>query len=167
MTWRATFIAESHLVNFDCRGTMKMKLLSESEEILKELIQLDDLANQKNKDHKSCLKNLFEIFVKIEKALELAEESSNSKELEEISGRLIDAQSHALQIASKVRASSAKDLLYKLALWRWDAPEINGEYTDLKRYEAVMYSTFLDLAIIVGDDDVLKRMDREFLKSPS
>ncbi|MBT8473807.1 MAG: hypothetical protein HKN14_13260 [Marinicaulis sp.] len=144
-----------------------MNLVSEYEAISHELMRLDGLANQENEDQKSCLKSLFEIFVKIEKSLDLAEESSSSRELEEISGRLIEAQSHALQIAINIPARNARDLLYKLALWRWDAPEINGEHTDLKRYEAVTYSTFLDLAMIVGDDEVLKKMDRECLESQS
>ena len=140
-----------------------MNLDSEYEAISCELVRLGSLVKKKSEDHKNCLKNLFEIFVKIENVLELAEESSSTSELEEISGRLIDAQSRALQIASQIQASSAGDLLYKLALWRWDAPEINGDHTDLKRYEAVMYSTFLDLAKIVGDDMVLKEMDRKIL----
>ena len=52
------------------------------------------------------------------------------------------------------------DLLYKLALWRWDSADLDVAVEDMTRANAIAYSAFRDLAKMLGDNAVLKDFDR-------
>lgn len=71
-----------------------------------------------------------------------------------------DAQSVLMAQAASYHAHSVREVLYKLALWRWDSPDVEDPQS-LARYDAVAYSAFRDLARLLGDKSVLKAEEKE------
>ncbi len=100
---------------------------------------------------------LFEVFLKID--AELARCGAGA-EAEDRSASLLDAQTVLMRTAASLPARSMRDLVFKLALWRWDAPELDRPIEEMTRADAVAYSTFRDLARILGDSSVLKEIDK-------
>ena len=50
------------------------------------------------------------------------------------------AQTVLMNTAAIVRGKNYRDLLFKLAFWRWDAPELGPSIDQMTRYEALAYS---------------------------
>ena len=73
---------------------------------------------------------------------------------------LIDAQTVVLRTAAALPALTAEALLYKLALWRWDAPDLSPDLDDMTPFDAVAYAAFRDLAAMLGAADVFTEQDR-------
>ena len=93
---------------------------------------------------------LFEIYRRIEADLQPDDEKMDA---------LIDAQTTIMRTASTLTASSTRDLLFKFALWRWDAPELDQPLHEMKRHDAVAYSVFCDLAAMLSEVSVLTDYD--------
>lgn len=93
---------------------------------------------------------LFGIYREIDEHLKAA--TTGSEEL-------IDAMNEALRTCAALPAMSAREVLFKLAMWRWDAPGLDYRLDDLARHDALAYSAFLDLARSLEETSVLKPAD--------
>lgn len=78
------------------------------------------------------------------------------------------AQKALMDTAAAIRGSSLEDILYKLALWRWEAGDLGASLDEMKRGDAMVYSAFRDLAELTGESDVVTERDRrtDFLRKP-
>lgn len=121
----------------------------------KEIEAVEDAARPETQDDHH--ERLFELFRKLDR--ELAGCGSGS-DADERSASLIEAQSVLMRTAASLPARSMRDLVFKLALWRWDAPELDRPVEQMTRADAVAYSTFRDLARLLCDDVVLKDFDK-------
>ncbi|GJL92892.1 hypothetical protein [Hyphococcus sp.] len=101
---------------------------------------------------------LFDVFRQIDAAI--AECSSGDAADDSRAANLIEAQSVVIRTAAALPARCMRDLLYKLAIWRWDAPEIEQPVKEMGRSDAIAYSAFLDLSKMLGERDVLKDFDK-------
>ena len=101
---------------------------------------------------------LFAVFQKIENALTQDPNSDPTEEANRIEA-LIEAQTVVIRTAAALPARTAKDLMYKLALWRWDAPDLDKPIEDMERADAIAYSAFRDLAVMLSDNSTLKDID--------
>ncbi len=100
---------------------------------------------------------LFEVFREIDAAIGRCGEGADA---EQKAAGLIEAQGVVMRTAATLQARSMRDLLYKLALWRWDAADLDQPVHDMNRADAVIYSAFLDLVKMLGERDVLKDFDK-------
>lgn len=101
---------------------------------------------------------LFEVFRELDAAIaecEVGDEESDAK-----ATGLIEAQTVVIRTAAALPARCTRDLLYKLAIWRWDAPDLELPVEDMNRADAIAYSAFLDLSKMLGATDVLKDFDK-------
>ncbi len=62
--------------------------------------------------------------------------------------------------ATRHRADSARDLLYKLAFWRWSNPNLGARCGAMNSIDAVLYSAFRDLVELTGEEEVMTAFDR-------
>ncbi|MGF1542975.1 MAG: hypothetical protein ACFB00_00430 [Parvularculaceae bacterium] len=72
---------------------------------------------------------------------------------------LIAAQTFVMRNAASLPALTLEDLLYKLALWRWDAPDLDQPSDRMTRYDAVAYGAFRDFAAMMPTTPVLTEFD--------
>lgn len=100
------------------------------------------------------LKKLFDLFRQIGAALADCEDGDPK------AAGLIEAQTVVVRTAAAVPARTMRDVLYKLAIWRWDAPDLDKPTDEMSRGEAVAYSAFRDLVKALGEDTVLKDFDK-------
>lgn len=100
------------------------------------------------------LKKLFDLFRQIGDVLAGCEEGDPK------ATGLMEAQTVVVRTAAAVPARTMRDLLYKLALWRWDAPNLDKPTDEMCRGEAVAYSAFRDLVKALGENDLLKDFDK-------
>ncbi len=103
------------------------------------------------------LGKLFELFRRIESVLA---DCAPDEEGDAKAAGLIEAQSVVMRTAAAVPARSMQDLLYKLAFWRWDAPDLDKPTEDMSRSDAIVYSAFRDLVKTLDDKSVLKDFDK-------
>ncbi len=114
-----------------------------------------DLESVAKEDH---LEKLFTVFRQIDNVLG---DCAGPDELGDAKAAgLIDAQTVVIRTAAALPARSMNDLLYKLALWRWDAPELDQPIEDMNRSDAIVYSAFRDLVRLLSDTTVLKGFDK-------
>lgn len=104
-------------------------------------------------------KRLFEAFARIEAAL-IQNNGDDDAENADKASNLIEAQTVVIRTAAALPARSMNDLLYKLALWRWDSAGLDVAVEEMTRANAIAYSAFRDLAKMLGDNAVLKDFDR-------
>lgn len=100
---------------------------------------------------------LFDVFREIDAAIGRCREDANA---DEKAASLIEAQGVVMRTAATLPARCTRDLLYKLALWRWDAADLDQPVEDMNRADAVLYSVFMDLVKMLGARDVLKDFDK-------
>lgn len=127
--------------------------------ILKSINQVKRVAVQESADTKEIHYRLFEIYAETEKSFVYFEDAHVDEELLDA---LTVAQSELLSVASSIKANSAQDILFKLALWRWAASE-DPEYS-MEGADQAAYSAFKDLVDLVGDYSVLKNTDLRLVK---
>ncbi|MEZ5891961.1 MAG: hypothetical protein R3C58_02260 [Parvularculaceae bacterium] len=102
---------------------------------------------------------LFEVFRNIEASLGELSAATDAESDARAEG-LIEAQTVVVRTAATLPARTMKDLLYKLAIWRWDAPELDRPVETMTRSDAVAYTAFRDLAHMLGVTEVLKDFDK-------
>ena len=100
------------------------------------------------------LKKLFDLFRQIGDVLADCEDGDAR------AAGLMEAQTVVVRTAAAVPARTMRDVLYKLALWRWDAPDLDKPTDEMCRGEAVAYSAFRDLVKALGENDLLKDFDK-------
>lgn len=121
---------------------------------------LDIQANAKGhadlrEDHHE---KLFNVYRQIDSVL--GDCAGTDEEDDEKAPGLIEAQTVVIRTACALPARSLRDLLYKLALWRWDAPELDQPVEKMNRSDAIAYSAFRDLAKMLNETLVLKDFDK-------
>lgn len=125
-------------------------LRNEVAEIRAQILPPADL----NDDHHE---KLFDVFRQIDAAIA---ECGAGPDDEARAESLIEAQTVIIRTAAALPARCMRDLLYKLAIWRWDAPELDQPTEEMGRADAIAYSAFLDLSKMLGERDVLKDFDK-------
>jgi len=70
-----------------------------------------------------------------------------------------DAERQIEERAASIRADNDRELLFKLALWRWSAPNLPDPLAAMTRRDALMCSLFRDLAERIGEKSVAMPMD--------
>ncbi len=107
------------------------------------------------------LEQLFREWRKMELELaEVGEKDDADASLEESDNKL-EAQTVLMNTAAIIRGTTYRDLLFKLAFWRWDAPELESSLDQMKRYDALAYSAFRDLVELTGETVVMTNLDEK------
>ena len=91
---------------------------------------------------------LFRLYQEVEIALGAAAMDGD----EARSDALTERQDALLAAAGRLPARSTEAVAYKLALWRWDAGDLDGE--EVTRAESVALSALSDLSRMAGLDDL-------------
>lgn len=128
-----------------------MKAIALREQIEAIIDDEDALSEPQGNSHKE----LFELFVEIEKWLGDTSSDPACSAAEAEADRMIEAQSKIMRAAAVKQASTPRDILFKLALWRWDKADVDMALGDGRRADAVAYSAFLDLADMTDQQSVL------------
>ncbi|MEE2691062.1 MAG: hypothetical protein VX640_05935 [Pseudomonadota bacterium] len=103
----------------------------------------------------SQFESFFKIWLMLERQGELTEEAAEESE------GAIPAQTNLMELVASVESKSMEDLAYKLALWRWDAPDIDATGTCMSRGDLVAYSAFRDLVKLTGLELLMRPEDIE------
>lgn len=106
---------------------------------------------------------LFDVFREIDSEIGRCKPENESEDGSRLNS-LIEAQTIVLRTASSLPARCLRDLLYKLAMWRWDAADLDQPMEDMNRADAMAYSAFLDIVKMLGEQDVLKGFDKANLR---
>ena len=110
---------------------------------------------------KNLHKRLFELYGEIERSLPNQSAAANdATDAPGAADELTDIQAEIVALAANLNAELIHEVLYKLALWRWLAPELDQPFCDLQISDAVAYSAFRNLADILGERNVLTDQDR-------
>ena len=121
------------------------------------IMDAQTVANASPDAREDHLEKLFNVFRQIDEVLG---DCAGPDDLgDEKAAGLIDAQTVVIRTAAALPARTYHDLLYKLALWRWDAPELDQPVDQMNRSDAIAYSAFRDLAEMLGVENVLKDFD--------
>lgn len=113
------------------------------------------LANAEKSHH---LENLFRKWREIEIALDAhAVEETDSIHSQAECNRLIEAPSTLMNSAAMTTSTTFRDLLFKPALWRWDAPELDDQP---QRSDAIALSVFRGLVYLTGETGALTEIDK-------
>lgn len=124
----------------------------------KEIEELQSQAGATPRESENHLCKLFDLFRQIEASLAAC--TGTDEEAEAKRAALIDAQTVVMRTAAVLPARSMTDLLYKLALWRWDSADLDQPLAEMNRKNAVAYSAFRDLAKILGDTSLFTDFDK-------
>lgn len=108
-------------------------------------------------------RELFELFLEIEKWLgDVRNDAPDSHtEAETEADHMIEAQSRIMFAAAARKARTPRELLFKLALWRWDKTDVDSAIHDGRRADAIAYAVFRDLAEMTEEDSVLTTSDAD------
>ncbi|WP_428407046.1 hypothetical protein [Hyphococcus sp.] len=123
----------------------------------KEITEIREQAGPRAGMAEDHHERLFEVFREIDAAISRCSEGEDA---DDKAAGLIEAQGVVMRTAATLQARSMRDILYKLALWRWDAADIDQPVQDMNRADAIIYSAFLDLVKMLGERDVLKDFDK-------
>ncbi|WP_411816615.1 hypothetical protein [Hyphococcus sp. DH-69] len=126
--------------------------------LTKEIESIRNGASPAGAERTDHHRQLFEVFRKIENALAVNPDPDAPETAARIDG-LIEAQTVVIRTAATLPARSTEDLLYKLAIWRWDSPDLDKPVNEMNRADAIAYTAFRDLANILSDDSALKETD--------
>ncbi len=123
----------------------------------------------REKDTSEHLEEMFSDWRRLEKRLsELGAHDEMSVQEKQECDQIIQAQSLLMNTAALLNGSTYRDLLFKLAFWRWDAPELGKSLGEMTRYEALVYSAFRDLVRMTSNENVATDLDRRtnYLREP-
>lgn len=83
--------------------------------------------------------------------------------------KYIDAiQKLITDVAMCMRSINERDILFKLALWRWSVPHLGNSLDEMKPEDALVYSAFRDLSALADETGVATPIDvkTDFLRRP-
>jgi len=63
--------------------------------------------------------------------------------------------------AKRLPAANVRELLFKLAFWRWTRPDLGPAFDELNDGDAIVYSVFRDLAALADEDSAMTEFDRK------
>jgi len=87
---------------------------------------------------------------------------------EDIEGQfdtLGQTQDILIELSASLTAKTMDDILFKMAMWRRHAAQIDPFDSDMTSDERLGYSVFRDLAQICQYDEVLTEQDKQYLTS--
>ncbi|WP_031554799.1 hypothetical protein [Parvularcula oceani] len=90
--------------------------------------------------------DLLDLYKDIEERLETDQGEDEASEARRTG--LLDMQEFILMVARETPARTLEQIVYKLALWRWHAPDLDGD--ELQPSDAVARSSFDDLVGLTG-----------------
>lgn len=91
----------------------------------------------------------------------LSENAASSEPDAQACDHALAAQTVLMRTAAVIPGANYRELLFKLALWRWDAPELATSVDQMERHEALVYSVFRDLVELTGETMVMTELDRK------
>ncbi len=103
----------------------------------------------------SQLESFFKLWLTLERRNALARETFDAVD------DAVPAQTNLMELVASVESKSLEDVAYKLALWRWDAPDLDDPSAGMSRCELVAYSAFRDLVNLTGLESLMKPEDIE------
>ncbi len=101
------------------------------------------------------LREYFETYRKLDTAL-----GEITPHDEQAADSILHAQALILAAAADTPASDFSGVMYKLALWRWENPDLDPDLSDISQTDSIAYSAFRDIADLLDEDEVLKSVDR-------
>ncbi len=128
----------------------------------KEIVEIQETARPHADMREDHHEKLFDVFRQID--AEIGNRNLEHDGTDERLASLIEAQTIILRTAASLPARCPRDLLYKLAMWRWDAANLDQPMEDMNRADAIAYSAFLDIVKMLGERDVLKDFDKANLR---
>ncbi|MFC2951026.1 hypothetical protein ACFOOP_03755 [Marinicaulis aureus] len=129
----------------------------------KEITEIQEKALPQANLREDHHEKLFEVFRQIDSEIGRCTPENETENETRLTG-LIEAQTIVLRTAASLPARCLRDLLYKLAMWRWDTADLEQPMEDLNRADAMAYSAFLDIVKMLGEHDVLKGFDKANLR---
>jgi hypothetical protein len=126
----------------------------------KEIVELQEKIRPQLSLDEDHHERLFEVFRKIANARDEGNSGGKAGGEDGMTASLVEAGTVVSRIAAALPARCMRDLLYKLAIWRWDTPNLEQPVEDVKHADAIAYSAFLDLSKMLGARDVLKDFDK-------
>ncbi|MEM9170268.1 MAG: hypothetical protein AAGC56_11515 [Pseudomonadota bacterium] len=97
------------------------------------------------------IEKLFRIFIGMQQKLRPDDEEADT---------VLTVQSVLLRTAATLSARTHREVLFKLALWRWDAIDANADIDAMTRDQAVAFSAFEDLAALLNEPSVRTLSDK-------
>ena len=109
-------------------------------------------------------KALFSLWMDLENNLQTIAETQSELtdsgcDIDSKLDEIIDAEDQIANAACQSRAETYEALLYKLALWRSDIPDLETMPINADRKDRIVYSVFRDLIKITGLDHVKTETD--------
>lgn len=123
--------------------------------IHQELRKFNQLETSPGYEEDDLHRRLFELFVSLGGKIDAAEIAND----DQVSG-LKKARNLIVRIITLLQARTKRDLLYKLALWRRTAPNLDKPFGELSDLDAIAYSAYRDLVDLTGEHGVLTEFDR-------
>lgn len=123
-----------------------------AERVCREISILDEGSQAPSSVRENHHEALFDVFRKIERDL-----SSGDKDR----AALLSARDVLVRMSASLPARSPREILFKLALWRWTATNMDGPLDELDIHKAAALSAFRDLAAMLSETSVLKEADRQ------
>ena len=107
---------------------------------------------------------LFKLYTQSE-TVQLSNLDGKSTEVEALAKKLEQTQDNLIELSSQLPAKSMDDILFKMALWRRHAAQIDPFDATMTGDEKLGYSVFRDLAFMCQRDDVFTNQDKQYLSS--
>ncbi len=126
----------------------------------KEIVELQEKIRPQLSLDGDHHERLFDVFRKIATARDEGNSGGKAGGEDGMTASLVEAGTVVSRTAAALPARCMRDLLYKLAIWRWDTPNLEQPVEDVKHADAIAYSAFLDLSKMLGARDVLKDFDK-------
>ena len=109
----------------------------------------------------SMLGNIFSQWRQLDERLGSIQDNGQLEGSDEERAQLLYAQTVLMNTAAALPGKSYQDLLYKLSLWRRDAPELPSSVHEMERHESLVYSAYRDLVELTGNYFVATELDRK------
>ncbi len=108
------------------------------------------------------IERLYQRWALIEQRIEASNGAGHiNDDANSVSDNLLDAQTVIMDLVALTPARSKTDLLYKMALWRRDTPDISPGDDHIARNDKIAYSVFRDLVAMTGETSVLQPEDTQ------
>ncbi len=115
---------------------------------------------QRRGDGEDHLADLFQRWRQLdERQAAIASKTNITTEDESECDQIERLQSVILSTAAVLPGVSDRDILHKLAFWRWVAPELEDSLDRMLQYEAMAYSAFRDMVERTGETEVMTETD--------
>lgn len=104
------------------------------------------------------IEQLFYTYSGLTKKLEECASCCSCEGSDERADELLAEQSEVIRQAVSAPTNIIREILFKITLWRWDAPDLEA-LNNLDRHNALAYSVFRDLVNLTGASNALTEDD--------